>query len=147
MISFKDLPDKTTPINATNLNANFTELSDNISIIVESSSNSTGNWIKFADGTMISYQEVSITIPCNTEWGTLFVGSYDDAINFPISFLEVPKVWIDLKITSGALLKLEWNTPVITKSTYKNIGIARGKSSFQSNVTFTATILVIGKWK
>ena len=113
--------------------------------IVESGSNETGNWIKFVDGTMITYQEIEVEITCNTAWGNLFVGNYATAINFPQTFKELPKVLIDLKLRAGACFKVEWEVPIITTSSYKNIGIGRGTSS--DSVGLTITLYAIGKWK
>lgn len=113
--------------------------------IIESGSNSNGNWTKFADGTMITYQEVEIETACNTAWGNLFVGNYATAINFPQTFKELPKVLIDLKFKVGACFKVEWEIPIITTSSYKNIGIGRGTSS--DAVGLKVTIFAIGKWK
>ena len=118
---------------------------DYINGIVESGSNEKGNWIKFVDGTMITYQEIEIEIDCNTAWGNLFVGNYATAINFPQTFKELPKVLIDLKLKTGACFKVEWEVPIITTSSYKNIGIGRGTSS--NAVALTITLYAIGKWK
>lgn len=114
-------------------------------IINSSGSNSNGNWIKFEDGTMITYQEIEVEMACNTAWGNLFVGNYATAINFPQTFKELPKVLIDLKLNAGACFKVEWEIPIITTSSYKNIGIGRGSSS--NAVGFTITLYAIGKWK
>ena len=114
-------------------------------IINSSGSNSYGNWIKFEDGTMITYQEIEVEMACNTAWGNLFVGNYATAINFPQTFKELPKVLIDLKLKAGACFKVEWEIPIITTSSYKNIGIGRGSSS--NAVGLTITLYAIGKWK
>lgn len=113
--------------------------------IIESGNNSNGNWIKYEDGTMITYQEIEVKTACNTAWGNLFVGNYATAINFPQTFKELPKVLIDLKLKIGACFKVEWEVPIITTSSYKNIGIGRGTSS--NLVSFTITLYAIGKWK
>ena len=113
--------------------------------IIKSGSNSNGNWIKFEDGTMITYQEIEVEIACNTAWGNLFVGNYTTAINFPQTFKELPKVLIDLKLKAGACFKVEWEVPIITTSSYKNIGIGRGTTS--DAVGLTITLYAIGKWK
>ncbi len=133
------------PINAENLNLLQKNTENVINGVVQRGSNITGEWIKFDDGTLITCQEKEITISCNEVWGNLFVGNYGDAISFPQSFLEVPKVIVDLKIDTGACFKLEWEKPVITINSYKNIGIGRGSSG--ASVKFKATILAIGKWK
>ena len=114
-------------------------------VINSSGSNSNGNWIKFEDGTMITYQEIEVEMACNTAWGNLFVGNYATAINFPQTFKELPKVLIDLKLKVGACFKVEWEIPVITTSSYKNIGIGRGSSS--NAVGLTIVLYAIGKWK
>lgn len=114
-------------------------------VINSSGSNSNGNWIKFEDGTMITYQEIEVEMACNTAWGNLFVGNYATAINFPQTFKELPKVLIDLKLKVGACFKVEWEIPIITTSSYKNIGIGRGSSS--NAVGLTITLYAIGKWK
>lgn len=118
---------------------------DYINGIVESGSNEKGNWIKFVDGTMITYQEIEVEMACNTAWGNLFVGNYATAINFPQTFKELPKVLIDLKLKTGACFKVEWEAPIITTSSYKNIGIGRATTS--NLVGITITLYAIGKWK
>lgn len=114
-------------------------------VINSSGSNSNGNWIKYEDGTMITYQEIEVEMACNTAWGNLFVGNYATVINFPQTFKELPKVLIDLKLKVGACFKVEWEIPIITTSSYKNIGIGRGSSS--NAVGLTITLYAIGKWK
>ena len=113
--------------------------------IIESGNNSNGNWIKYEDGTMITYQEIEVEMACNTAWGNLFVGNYATAINFPQTFKELPKVLIDLKLKTGACFKVEWEVPIITTSSYKNIGIGCGTTS--DAVGLTITLYAIGKWK
>lgn len=150
------------PINADNLNLMQTNVENSfkssmtnsdtdtyncnyINNIIKSGSNSNGNWVKFEDGTMITYQEIEVEIACNTAWGNLFVGNYATAINFPQTFKELPKVLIDLKLKAGACFKVEWEVPIITTSSYKNIGIGRGTTS--DAVGLTITLYAIGKWK
>ena len=113
--------------------------------IIESGSNDNGNWIKFENGTMITYQNVSITLSVTEEWGGIFVGNYATPINFSQTFKEPPEVLIDLKFTQGAGWRVDWDFPVITTSSIKNIGVGRGTASDTSK--FNATIFAIGKWK
>ncbi len=116
-----------------------------VNSIIESESNDNGNWIKYNDGTMITYQNVDITLSANEAWGGIFVGNYATPINFPQTFKEPPKVLIDLKLKAGACFKVEWEVPIITTSSYKNIGIGRGTTS--NAVGLTITLYAIGKWK
>jgi|GEM_PF-1311000 hypothetical protein len=116
-----------------------------INNIVESGSNDNGTWIKYTDGTMITYQNVNITISVTEPWGGIFVGNYATPISFPQVFQEPPEVLIDLKFTQGAGWRVDWDFPVITNSSIKNIGVGRGTASDVSK--FKATIFAIGKWK
>lgn len=137
--------DKLLPENSKTTGTTNTYSCDYINGIVESGSNETGNWTKFVDGTMKTYQEIEVEMACNTAWGNLFVGNYATAINFPQTFKELPKVLIDLKLKAGACFKVEWEVPIITTSSYKNIGIGRATSS--DAVGLTITLYAIGKWK
>lgn len=118
---------------------------DYINGIVESGSNDNGNWIKYSDGTMITYQNVNITLSVTEAWDGIFVGNYTTPINFSQTFKEPPEVLIDLKFTQGAGWRVDWDFPVITNSSIKNIGVGRGTASDTSK--FKATIFAIGKWK
>ena len=113
--------------------------------IIESGSNDNVNWIKYVDGTMITYQKVDITLSVTEAWGGIFVGNYATPINFSQTFKEPPEVLVDLKFTQGAGWRVDWDFPVITTSSIKNIGVGRGTASDTSK--FNATIFAIGKWK
>lgn len=140
-----NINNKPNAINAYTTSTKNTYACDYINGIIESGSNTNGNWIKFVDGTMITYKEIEVEMACNTAWGNLFVGNYATAINFPQTFKELPKVLIDLKLKDGACFKVEWEVPIITTSSYKNVGIGRATTS--NSVGITITLYAIGKWK
>ena len=81
MITFKDLPDKTTPINAANLNANFTELIDILHPVGEyyETSNASfnpntswkGTWVLENDGTVLVSKSSTSGSKFNTTIGTI----------------------------------------------------------------------------
>lgn len=71
LITFQNLPNTTTPVNATNLNNNFTECFN----IIASGSNANGSYLKFSDGTLI--QRGLVEAPANQ--------NYAD-ITYPIEF-------------------------------------------------------------
>ena len=137
--------DKLLPENSKTTGTTNTYSCDYINGIIESGSNDNGNWIKYSDGTMKTYQNVDVTLSVTEEWGGIFVGNYATPINFPQTFKEPPEVLIDLKLRVGACFKVEWEIPIITTSSYKNIGIGRGTSS--NAVALTITLYAIGKWK
>lgn len=133
------------PLNAENINFNFTDL-DNRSIS-ESGSNDAGKWIKFNDGTMVTYQNVAITLMVTENWADsgVYVANYATPISFPQVFQEPPEVLIDLKFKQGAGWRVDWELPIVTTSTFKNIGM--GRIGRHDSAKFVASIFAIGKWK
>lgn len=146
LIEFKNKPNTTTPINATNLNNNFFDL-DNRSIY-ESGSNEKGNYIKFNDGTMIVTRETyETTINVNVSWGNIFVGGDYTEWEFPVPFINVPDlVLFDVNsTTTNGCFKTNYEPTKITKNSIQNVYVGRGTSA--SDVAFKIYILAIGKWK
>lgn len=133
------------PLNAENINFNFTDLNNRS--ISESGSNDAGKWIKFNDGTMITYQNVDITLTVTENWADsgVYVANYATPISFPKIFQEPPEVLIDLKFKQGAGWRVDWELPVITNSSIKNIGM--GRIGRHDSAKFVASIFAIGKWK
>ena len=75
-------------INDTNLNQMQTNIENAINGIIESGSNANGNYIKYADGTLIQYGNVTLTTSENRIAGGLTYYSTATTINFPISFKD-----------------------------------------------------------
>mgnify|MGYP003307778316 CR=1 FL=1 len=136
----------------TSIQENYNESDENtyscnyINGIIESGSNTNGEWIKYADGTMICYREIELTFNITSSWGSLYYGSNESEINFAQTFIERPTVVVETK-PSGAvgMFEIDYDSPVITTSYYKNIYVARPTQA--SNVSAKTTILAIGKWK
>lgn len=60
--------------------------------IVESGSNDNGSWIKYADGTMICTQKISLSgLSLNQKWGVLYY-NVKDIPNYPQSFISPPTI-------------------------------------------------------
>lgn len=133
-----------TPINAENLNFNFTDL-DNRSIS-ESGSNELGSWIKFNDGTMICTRTIATTIDCTNSWGTLYYGQNNDKYNFAKSFIEPPILNLQYS-TYGAIsfIPIVYSGIVIDNDGFKRIEIARPNSV--ANIYVKVYVIAIGKWK
>ena len=73
-------------LNANNLNNNFNECNN----IVESGSNTNGNWIKYSDGTMICSFSRELTgneKNFNTQYGNIYYTGSDITWTFPQQFL------------------------------------------------------------
>ena len=64
--------------------------------IVDSGSSSNGNWIRFLDGTMICFNEISATVAATTPIGNIYYG-YAPAISFPQPFISNPVVTMGLE--------------------------------------------------
>ena len=133
------------PINAENLNFNFTDLNNRS--ISESGSNESGSWIKFNDGTMIINQkyisEPKITV---VTMGNLKRVGLSEPPNFPVPFIEPPIVHITLHNCWLAWLMGCEYTPTSTNATNNGlIPIASVDQKTMENVEINIT--AFGKWK
>ena len=142
LITFQDLPNTTTPLNASNLNNNFTECNN----IVESGSNANGNYIKFSDGTMICRTIVSLGQQTFTAYGSSAPALYvvSGGSNYTWTF---PQEFYDTNVTVSAIL---------ASSGYTNTSMGWANNTkciiyFSSNYSFTSYltlhITAIGRWR
>lgn len=103
-------------------------------------------YIKFDDGTMITYQEETNTIPCNSSWGSLYYGVDNTTYSFPQEFISAPTVISSVKsTTSTGCIDTSYNAIEVTSTTVKNFSIVRPTSN--NSVAIKISILAIGKWK
>lgn len=117
-----------------------------INDIIESGSNSNGNWTKFEDGTMICTRTIAVAIDCTNSWGNLYYGQNNDKYNFAQSFIEPPILNLQYSM-SGALsfIPIVYSGIEIDKDGFKRIEIARPNSV--TNVGVKVYFIAIGKWK
>ena len=123
-----------------------TEVSYNLGpySIVETGSNSNGNWIKFSDGWMICYGLASMSNVINS---TMI---YDQLRNFPASFIETPmiqggQVHSHNDLNAGAP-GINFNYQGgLTSSTFR-IGV-RLWSTFSNAFSIYIAWTAIGRWK
>lgn len=114
--------------------------------IIESGSNSNGNWTKFADGTMICTRTIAATIDCTNSWGNLYYGQNNDKFNFAQSFIEPPILNLQYSMTGAmSFIPIVYSGIVIDKDGFKGIEIARPNSA--TNVSVKVYFIAIGKWK
>lgn len=148
---WKNLPNQTTPVNATRMEHIEQGIYDNsvaISNIIESGSNSKGSWVKYSDGTMIVTRETYETaINVNVSWGNIFVGGDYTEWEFPVPFINVPGlVLFDVNsTTTNGCFKTSYEPTKITKNSIQNVYVGRGTSA--SDVKLKIHILAIGRWK
>lgn len=137
------------PINKTNLNHmddGIEQNSNDIANIIESGSNANGEWIKYADGTLICTRSIEKQIPCTATWGSLFYGYDSDVYNFAQEFITPPLLYLFAyqRLSSSFWLSNYYNT-VITTTGFHNYAIMRPTSA--ENVAYTLNVLAIGRWK
>ena len=117
-----------------------------INSVVESGSNENGNWIKYADGTMIITQKYTDTKNTTVAMGTLKRVGLASPPDFPIQFISVPNVFITLHhCWLGWLMGCE-ETPTTSNATGGIlISVASAETRTLENVE--VNILAIGRWK
>lgn len=145
---WKNLPNQTTPVNATRMNHMEQGIYDNsvaISNIIESGSNSNGSWVKYSDGTLIQYgllvKNLTITNKLSSsDW------YYDDGyvVKFPINFADINYV-VDVKSAVANF---------ITMNVYSITDYATNLCKFNLSNKISTTVenhsfrwFAIGRWK
>lgn len=89
-----------------NIEYNNDTLKNTLDKIIESGSNDNGSWIKYSDGTLIQYGNVTKSINVKNK-SSASGWYYDDgyAINFPINFSDT-NYFAEVKSAIGALITL-----------------------------------------
>ena len=113
--------------------------------VVESGSNTRGNWIKYSDGTMIITQKYTSSKTTVVDMGSLKRVGLDTPPDFPLSFIEPPNVQITLHNCWLAWLMGAEFTPSTTNATTNLIPIASAEQRTLDAVEIH--ILAIGRWK
>lgn len=114
--------------------------------IVESGTNSTGYYIKYADGTMITTHIVSGTTNISTAWGQGYTSSSTNTIslgNYPQEFYTTPVVMVtpqrsNLNFWMGACGSASTTSAGTTNFNRLSTG---------SNVSYSLRVIAIGRWK
>lgn len=167
-INFENLPSTNTSINAENLNKvqdnvekaipeivdNLTTddvtkvlsakqgkaLNEKISGIIESGSNANGNYIKYAEGTMICYKQVRFgNMSIRNPWGAFYESEKLNIGNYAQPFKEEPRTFI-----------MPVNKFFVERSSDMNatsFGSFYATRPVASDLYVTVDCLAIGKWK
>lgn len=116
-------------------------ITENVSGIVESGSNSNGRYVKFADGTMICTRSFRLeNIAINTSWGALYESPLCTMGNFAMPFIEVPEVTMSL--VGGTFIAPEKLN--VTKYGLEPMQFYRPTAG---TISSTFSVIAIGKWK
>lgn len=115
--------------------------------IIEIVNNSAGTAYKYSNGFMMCVREVNTSIECSSTWGSLYIGQSAETWNFAAEFAETPKVTLTVMPTSStSCFQIYYSTPVITKTGFKGIAVARPIAA-SGSVPIRATIIAYGTWK
>ena len=94
-IKFENLPSKKTPLSAEILNTMQDNIEKAIGEIIESGSNSNGEYIKFSDGTMICRKYINFGQKAiSNKWGSFYESEKITIGNYPEPFIEIPQIFI-----------------------------------------------------
>ena len=149
-IKFENLPSKKTPLSAEILNImqdNIEKAIDNaVGKIIESGSNSNGEYIKFSDGTMICYKKFSGTAKITESWYNLYETSSANALdfgNYPQEFKETPLLFTQFYGENSQWIDA-WLDNTRTASKVGKAIVCSASSKTAGAYYF---ILAIGRWK
>ena len=133
------------------INNQINNLNNTIGTIVESGSNENGNWIKYADGTMICtatkvFENISVT----NSWGSLYETEELTLGSFPQQFISTPTGINCNMITNnnsnekGSAGFVEYIVQT-NNTSWGKTAIAKPVSSPAVNIGLS--LIAIGKWK
>ena len=122
---------------------------DYINGIVESGSNSNGNWIKFVDGTMICYETFSIggTTTDGQKDGSLWYVDINLQHRFAQKFISKPIIRINAYTSENADLHYLWVCTKYNSVTTSSFGNYRIYSPTNTAMLVSLDYIAIGKWK
>lgn len=138
-------------INADNLNAMQDNIENAFGEIIESGSNSNGNYIKYSDGTMICWHTIQgSTFNCTQSAGTgryYYIDTNNSEENhktwtYPISFKQGTVPTVSTTVGSNA-----FTMPSTGGSNYVYSTGYCVTPYAVDNLTFTWNFIAIGKWK
>ena len=140
-IKFENLPSKKTPVSAEILNTMQDNIEKAIGEIIESGSNSNGQYIKFSDGTMICRKYINFGQKAiSNTWGSFYESEKFTIGNYPKPFIEIPQIFIMPLNT----FFIEKDSTSISKTSWGDFYATRPASA---TMYIPVDCFAIGKWK
>lgn len=133
-----------TPASATTMNTFQNNIENAINSVIESGSNTNGNYIKYADGTMICFQPKVFSVSDYEQWGVFYRKVLSNPFTFPVPFTTFPTVTFSGRNTSSAQLVNIIDGAVIDQNGVNSIQLFRPNSSSGETII---NYIAIGKWK
>ena len=110
--------------------------------IIESGSNSNGNYIKYADGTMICTKGIQVSSSITNSWGDLYESTSAVSLgNWAKEFIATPAISITKTSGGGCWFEL------IEQVSATSCGRTYLVSAVSNNATVWLNIIGIGRWK
>ena len=115
-----------------------------INSVVESGSNANGNYIKYADGTMICTKKETGQAKITSTWGNLYDTGDNplDLGNWASPFIDIPIVSISFYGANG-----QWVEGFQTSTTKEKVGKIAIASATSKTANAYYNIIGIGRWK
>jgi hypothetical protein len=112
--------------------------------IIESGSNANGEFVKYADGTMICYRQSLVLNFVNT-------GRCSQTWTFPTAFVgNAPATFVQFSVFSAAPNDTDLGTTKAESATLTSVFISQwrvtGTTNFVSGNTVTTSVTAIGRW-
>lgn len=114
-----------------------------INSIIESGSNANGEYIKYADGTMICTKKVSfVGLQFTIAWGNVYETPPVELGDYAQEFVDIPLMFITAA-TSSAVAEGVGNT----KTSFGKIVFYRPIRTDYADYRYNFYLMAIGKWK
>ena len=116
-------------------------------VVIDSGSNSNGNWEKWSNGKLVQWGVKSFTHSVTAAWGSLFASTDACTVNFPIPFIATPTFISSPRTTSSnSAFFGNYGTPSINATRATNV-TALFRPTSNENVPFVVHWTATGRWK
>ena len=144
-INFQNLPSTISPINDVNLNLLQDNVEDAITDLFEVGSNENGNYIKYADGRLECWNEITKSLDITTAWGPLYASPFENHFpDFPVRFISRPIVNVSSQSVGGYRSFIVKEYPP-SDTNVNSFAVVGSWSSSQNNMILAYH--AIGRWK
>lgn len=111
-------------------------------VVVESGSNEIGEYIKYANGRLITMHKVTRNLARTNAWGSMYDSpTQADLGDYPIAFKEVPFVFVTLHDVNATMEAIQYSS---TSNAGKVFVMA---PTYSEGADYVFHILAIGRWK
>ena len=114
-----------------------------INSVVESGSNTNGDYIKYSDGTMICTKKVSfVGLQFTNAWGSVYESPPVELGDYAQEFVDIPLMFVSCAYSTAAVEGL-----ANTETSYGSVVFYRPIRTDAATFSYTFYLMAIGKWK